>query len=261
MTARNFAFLTRLADAAGTVILPHFRSALAADNKAGHGAYDPVTVADRGAEQTIRAMIAAAFPEDGIYGEEFGIERADADHVWIIDPIDGTRAFLAGLPLWGVLVGLVSHGKPALGMMAQPYTGELFVGDGGSAHFHKDGSTHTLHSRKGRPLSEALMMSTSPRLFKANTGDLEAFERVAGAARDVRFGGDCYAYAMVAAGNVDIVVEAGLQPYDIAGLVPIIEGAGGVVTTWDGGPAHNGGRVVAAGSPELHAEALKLLAA
>lgn len=256
--ARDFAFLTSLAADAAASALPHFRVGIAADNKAGPGAYDPVTEGDRATEAALRARIEAAFPEDAIIGEEFGSVRAGARHTWIIDPIDGTRAFLAGLPLWGTLVGLVEGERAALGLMSQPYTGEIFLGDGRRAELRRGGSVHQLATRTGRRLGEALLMSTSPRLFAAGA-EADAFGRVADTARDVRFGGDCYAYCMVAAGQVDLVVEAGLKTYDIAALVPIIEGAGGVVTTWDGGPAKNGGRIVAAGSRALHAEVLALL--
>ncbi len=255
--SRDFAFLAALAEAAGAEALAHFRVGVAADNKAGPGAYDPVTAADRGAEAAIRRLIEGAFPEDGIIGEEFGAVRSGAAHTWIIDPIDGTRAFLAGLPLWGTLIGLVTGDSAALGLMSQPYIGEVFLGDGRSAELRRGGTVTPLRSRQDRGLGEALVMSTSPHLFQG--GDADAFARVVAAARDVRYGADCYAYCMLAAGQVDLVVETGLKTYDIAALVPIIEGAGGVVTTWDGAPAKDGGRIIAAGSRALHDEAMALL--
>ncbi|WP_334174216.1 histidinol-phosphatase [Pseudoxanthobacter sp.] len=256
-SARDFAFLTALAADAAAAALPHFRVGIAADNKAGPGAYDPVTEGDRATEAAIRARIEAAFPDDAIIGEEFGTARAGARHTWIVDPIDGTRAFLAGLPLWGTLVGLVEDDRAVLGMMSQPFTGEMFLGDGGRAEWRRGGAVLPLAARSGRRLGEALMMSTSPHLFAG--ADAAVFARMVGAVRDIRYGGDCYAYCMLAAGQVDLVVECGLKTYDIAALVPIIEGAGGVVTTWDGRPAKDGGRIVAAGSAALHAEALALL--
>lgn len=253
----NFEFLAHLADAASSAILPHFRTALAAENKSGVR-FDPVTAADRAAEAAIRKIIADAYPDHGIIGEEFGGERMGAERVWVIDPIDGTRAFLAGLPLWGTLVGLLERGRPVLGMMAQPYIGELFLGDGRRAEVRRNGVTSGLRTRSPASLERATLMTTTPRLFSRE--DAAAYERVAAAVRNERFGADCYAYAMVAAGHVDLVVEANLMSYDIAGLIPIIEGAGGIVTTWQGGPATDGGRIIAAGDRALHAQALALLA-
>ncbi len=257
-TSADFAFLARIAEAAGDVILPHFRTPLAVENKAGEGLYDPVTEADKAAELRIRALIAEAHPGDGILGEEFGAERLDAERVWIIDPIDGTRAFVSGVPLWGTLVGRVDNGRPALGLMAQPYIGEVFVGDGRHAEIRRGADVRPLRTRPAASLAHAVLMTTSPALFTGD--DVAAFERVKARARLTRYGGDCYAYCMLAAGFVDLVVEAGLQTYDIAPLIPIVEGAGGVVTSWEGGSAKDGGRVVAAASRALLDEALELLA-
>ncbi len=252
------AFLERLADLASAAILPHFRVPTSISNKGGAGRFDPVTAADREAEQAIRAAIAAAYPDHGIIGEEFGATNGHADRVFVIDPIDGTRSFIAGLPVWGVLLGLLVAGKPVLGLMAQPFTGERFTGDGEGARYVGPGGPRDLAVRPCATLDEAVLFTTSPHLFSA--AEHEAYARVERGVRLARYGADCYAYCMVAAGCVDAVVEAGLQPHDILPLIPIIEGAGGRVTDWDGNPAFSGGRVVASGDPRLHDRILRVLA-
>jgi histidinol phosphatase-like enzyme (inositol monophosphatase family) len=251
-------FFHDLADASGRAILPFFRTSAATDNKAGDGAFDPVTEGDKAGERAIRALIEARFPDHAIRGEEYGLANAGAAHEWIIDPIDGTRGFICGLPTWGTLVGLMGHGKPLFGMMDQPHVGERFTGDGRSATLHGRGGKRPLKARQGRSLADALLATTSPAIITGADGD--AYRCLEARVRLARYGTDCYAYAMVAAGQIDLVCETGLQAYDIMPLIPIIEGAGGVVTTWDGGPAHEGGRILAAGSRELHAEALAVLA-
>lgn len=246
-------FLDRLADAAAKVIMPHFRASTEVTNKAtAH--FDPVTAADRDAEAAMRQLIAATYPEHGIVGEEYGPERADARFVWVLDPIDGTRSFITGLPVWGTLIGLLEDGKPRLGMMAQPFTGERFAGDGRRAWYTGPGGPKPLATRPASSLSEAALFTTSPYLFSASEG--EAYRRIETSVRLARYGCDCYAYCMVAAGQADIVVEAGLQPYDIVALIPIVEGAGGRLTAWDGGSAAKGGRVCASGDPRLHEQVL-----
>jgi myo-inositol-1(or 4)-monophosphatase len=255
--AADFDLLAEIAAEAGRVVLPHFRTSVAADDKGSRGQYDPVTVADRQAEETIRAILRKAYPRDGIIGEEFGTERGDAARLWVIDPIDGTRSFLTGIPLWGTLVGRLDDGVPAVGMMAQPYLGEVFLGDGDHAEWRRGAARAPLKVRHDRSLPEATLMTTSPAMFDAD--DLARFGRVAEKSRLVRYGADCYAYCMLAAGQVDLVVEASLEIYDIAPLIPIIEGAGGVVATWDGGPGTRGGRIVAAASERLLEAALTLL--
>lgn len=252
-------FMEDLAQASGKAILPFFRAQFALEDKARGGSpFDPVTEADRAAEVVLRAMIAKAFPGHGILGEEFGTEREDAECVWVLDPIDGTRAFIAGLPTWGTLIGLTRHGVPVRGLMHQPYLGEVFTGDGHSARLRGPAGERTLRTRRCADLSQALLASTDPRLF-AEGEEAERFRALEGQARLSRYGTDCYAYCMLAAGQVDLVVEAGLKPYDICALIPIIEGAGGRVTSWDGGSAAKGGRVIAAGDPRLHEAALKVL--
>ena len=252
-------FMEDLAQASGKAILPFFRAQFALEDKARGGSpFDPVTEADRAAEVVLRAMIAKAFPGHGILGEEFGTEREDAECVWVLDPIDGTRAFIAGLPTWGTLIGLTRNGVPVRGLMHQPYLGEVFTGDGHSARLRGPAGERTLRTRRCADLGQALLASTDPRLF-AEGEEAERFRALEGQARLSRYGTDCYAYCMLAAGQVDLVVEAGLKPYDICALIPIIEGAGGHVTSWDGGSAAKGGRVIAAGDPRMHEAALKVL--
>ena len=264
MNAVDFeAFVARLADAAAEATMPFFRSALGAQNKAGAGAFDPVTEADHAAEVAMRRLIEAQFPGHGIIGEEFGTARADAPYVWVLDPIDGTKSFISGLPMWGTLIGLKHNGRACYGMMSQPFTRERFFGDGqaafwtGPAHRGQGQERRKLRTRPCADISEATVMTTSPRLFAPEKR--EAYMRVENAARLPRYGGDCYAYCALAAGHVDLVIEDGLNAYDIVALIPIIEGAGGVVTTWDGGDAAQGGSIIAAGDPRAHRAAMKLL--
>lgn len=250
-------FMRRIAAAAAAETLPRFRQAgLVSANKLAAG-FDPVTEADQQAEQAIRALIREAFPGHGIVGEEFGVENGDSRHVWVIDPIDGTRAFISGLPLWGTLVGLTEDGDAIAGMMSQPFTGELFWADEEASYYDGPGGPRRLAVRSTSALADATMCTTTPALFlDAMRG---AYDRLEGSVRLARYGTDCYAYAMLAAGNIDLVVETALQPYDIVALVPIIERAGGIITTWDGGPAEKAGDIVAAATPQLHAAALEML--
>jgi histidinol phosphatase-like enzyme (inositol monophosphatase family) len=251
-------FVAELASASGKAILPFFRTMLAAEDKSRGGVFDPVTEGDRAAETVMRRMINRNFPAHGIVGEEFGSEREDAEFVWVLDPIDGTRAFMAGLPLWGTLIGLLRDGNPVYGLMHQPFIGEVFTGDGGSATYKGPRGERRLMTRRCNALDKAILSTTSPRLF--DEAGRVAFERVESEAQITRFGYDCYAYSMLAAGHIDVVVESGLKPYDIVALIPIIEGAGGVVTTWDGGSASKGGSIVACGDPRLHEIVLRRLA-
>ena len=252
-------FMDDLAEASGKAIMPFFRAQFSLEDKARGGSpFDPVTEADRAAEVVLRAMIAKAFPSHGILGEEFGTERADAECVWVLDPIDGTRAFISGLPTWGTLIGLTRHGVPVRGMMHQPFLHERFTGDGHAARLRSPAGERTLRTRRCGDLSQAILATTDPRLFAAGE-EADRFRAVEAQVRLSRYGADCYAYCMLAAGQIDLVIEAGLKPYDICALVPIVEGAGGRITTWDGGPAAGGGRIVAAGDPRLHEAALKVL--
>jgi histidinol phosphatase-like enzyme (inositol monophosphatase family) len=251
-------FVNELATLSGQAILPFFRTSIAPDDKSRGGMFDPVTEADRAGEAAMRQLIRRTFPTHGIVGEEFGNEREDAEYVWVLDPIDGTRAFISGLPTWGTLIGLTRTGHPAFGMMHQPFTGERFFGDGGSTTFRGPGGERRLMTRRCASLKDATLSTTSPKLFAGE--DLRAYDRVESVVKLARYGYDCYAYCMLAAGHIDLVIETGLKPYDIVALIPIIEGAGGVVTTWDGGSAAQGGAVVAAGDRRLHASVLELLA-
>ncbi|MFN8829232.1 MAG: histidinol-phosphatase [Labrys sp. (in: a-proteobacteria)] len=260
MTAVDFeAFVDDLATVSGATIMPFFRTSLGVEDKSGGQAFDPVTEADRAAESAIRRRIRETFPAHGIMGEEYGSERLDAEFVWVLDPIDGTKSFISGMLGWGTLIGLLRNGAPAFGMMHQPFTKERFTGDGGSAKVRGPMGERVLRTRPCARLEDAVLYTTSPRLLPEP--DRRRFTTIEERVKLSRYGGDCYAYAMLAAGCIDLVIEASLAPYDIIALIPIVEGAGGVITTWDGGPAQAGGRIVAAGDPRLHAAALAILQA
>jgi len=247
----------QLADAAGDAILPYFRSTgLETDNKAAAG-FDPVTVADRAAEKAMRDILAQRCPTDAILGEEFGEASGTSGYTWVLDPIDGTRGFVAGTPTWGVLIALSDATGPRLGLIDQPYIGERFVGSGGAAFMKGPRGQSRITTRNTDDLSQAVVFTTFPEVGTA--ADRAGFEAVAGHAKLVRYGMDCYAYALLAAGQVDLVIEAGLQAYDIQAPIGLIEAAGGVVTNWQGGPAHMGGRALAAANPKIHAAALEIL--
>lgn len=249
-----------MADASGPIILRHFRKRMEVENKLADGGFDPVTAADRGAEKAILKVLAQRFPEHGLIGEEYGVTRGDARYRWVVDPIDGTRSFILGSPMWGTLVGLLDGAAPVLGLMDQPYTGERFW-SGETASFLRSvgGKVKKLATRACPRLEDAIVATTHPDLFAAGK-EAKAFQRVKQAARMTRYGGDCYSYGLLAAGFVDVVIEAGLKGYDIVALIPIIERAGGRVTTWDGRPATDGGRILACGDPDLHARLLEVLA-
>ncbi|MGJ8571617.1 MAG: histidinol-phosphatase [Hoeflea sp.] len=250
------AFFDAIAEAAAAETLPRFRMPVTIDNKQASG-FDPVTEADRAAEKAIRKLITERYPEHGILGEEHGDVGLDRDYVWVIDPIDGTRAFISGLPVWGTLVGLYHKGKAVMGMMDQPFTGERFLARPGESVMRRNGDTTRLSTRKKVTLDQAIMMTTSPMIFSE---ELEPFyKRVEASVQLARFGCDCYAYAMVASGHVDLVVESDLKPYDVGGLIPLVEQAGGVMTTWSGGRPEMGGTIVASGSAALHEAVLNLL--
>jgi histidinol-phosphatase len=252
---------TRLAEAlpivaaAGELALRHFRVPITVENKLDAGAFDPVTEADRGVEALIRNRLGAAYPDSPIMGEEEGFTPGTSEWSWIIDPIDGTRAFITGVPAWGILLGLLHGGRPVGGIMHQPYLGETFVGSPSGAELRRAGQRQPLRTSGRTTLSEAVLYSTHPSMF---TGAAEAgFGAVSAAVRMTRFGGDCYSYCLLAYGFIDLVIESGLQPYDILPLVPIIEAAGGVVTDLDGDAPLRGGTVIATASPALHARALE----
>lgn len=247
----------QLADAARAVILPHFRqSDLGAENKLSEG-FDPVTVADRAAEQAMRAALAELRPEDGILGEEFPPVSGSSGRTWVLDPIDGTRGFISGTPTWGVLIALSETAGPILGVIDQPYIAERFSGSAEMAEMTGPQGTKPLKCRATRHLQDAILFTTFPEVGSADEG--AAFRRVSSQVKLTRYGMDCYAYALLAAGQIDLVIEAGLNPYDIQAPIAVIEAAGGIVTDWQGGPVHEGGRALAAATPELHAAALELL--
>jgi myo-inositol-1(or 4)-monophosphatase len=250
------AFIGRLATAAGETILPFFRTSLSVDNKSVND-FDPVTEADRAAEAVMRRLIKANFPQHGIVGEEFGNEREDAEYVWVLDPIDGTKSFIGGFPIWGTLIALLHKGTPVFGMMHQPYIGERFSGDNGSAHYSGPSGERRLSVRRCTSLKEATAYTTSPLLMNAT--DRACFARIENAAKLTRYGGDCYSYCMLAAGHLDLVVETELKPYDIAARTPLAPGAGATAPPWEGKPAQSGGRIIAAGDPRVHEAAMKLL--
>ena len=238
--------------------LPRFRTPLAVDNKLASG-FDPVTDADREAERAIRVLLAERFPDHGIIGEELDDKTTTGRYSWIIDPIDGTRAFITGVPVWGTLLGLMVDGKAVAGLMAQPFTGEIYLSLPGHTRYHRGTESIPLKTSAVTELGKARVTATSPDLFLRDDVARE-WAAVKARALTVRYGLDCYGYCLVAAGHIDLVIEAGLKNVDIAPLIPIIQGAGGVVTTWDGGPAEAGGNCLAAATPELHAAAMKVLA-
>ncbi len=246
-----------LADIARAAILPWFRKpALAADNKADEG-FDPVTQADRASEEAMRAYLRAHRPEDGILGEEFAPVESRSGLTWVLDPVDGTRGFLAGTPCWGVLIALADSEGPFLGVIDQPYIGERFLGGLGQGWTVGPQGERALRTRESVALEEAVLFTTFPEI--GTEAERAAFGRVARAVRLTRYGMDCYAYALLAAGHVDLVIEAGLNAYDIAAPQAVIAAAGGIVTNWQGGRVDAGGQVIAAANSALHAQALALL--
>ena len=241
---------------AGRLAAARFRTSLAVDDKSVSGGFDPVTEADRLVEAAIRERIAARFPEHGIVGEEYGAALGTSAWRWIVDPIDGTRAFMIGLPVWGCLLGLLRDDEPVLGFMHQPVVGETFCGDGTSAWIERAGARKKIRARPGATLPEAALCATDPDMFRDAVQP--RFERLAGSVRMTRYGGDCYNYCLLAHGLVDLVVEDRLEPYDILPLVPIMRGAGACVTDLAGETPHSG-LVVAAASAPLHEAALRMM--
>ena len=253
------AFSVELQEVAAGAILPLFRGDHGLADKAAGGAFDPVTEADRGAEAAMRQAIAARYPDHGVIGEEYGEDRPGADFVWVLDPIDGTRAFVAGLPLWTTLIGLRAEGAAAVGAIGQPVLGEIFVGRAQGSRLITRLGERPLKVRTGLLLTEAVIATTDPEgCF--NGAELGAWRQLRAAARLARLGCDAYAYAMVAAGTVDLVVEAGLKSWDVEAALPLIAGAGGVVTDWRGAPVGTeGGQIAIAGDPAVLEEALVAL--
>ncbi len=246
-----------LADVARVATLAHFRSqALFAETKEADR-FDPVTIADRESEQAMRAVLARRRPQDGILGEEFGRTSGTSGLTWVLDPIDGTRGYLSGTPTWGVLISVADATGPIYGIIDQPFIRERFEGGLGRAVVNGPMGAHPLRTRAPRPLSQAILFSTFPEVGTA--AEAAAFRCVTTQVRLTRYGTDCYAYALIAAGQIDLVIEAGLQAYDVQAPIAVIEAAGGIVTDWQGRPCHDGGRVLAAANPAVHAAALALL--
>lgn len=258
------AFIIDLNKASSAAILPLFRADHGLEDKGAgknlprdsHGAFDPVTEADRGAEAAIRALIAERYPEHGVIGEEYGEDRPDAEFVWVLDPIDGTRAFISGLPLWTTLIGLRHQGRPVLGSIGQPFTDELFIGHAGGSRLLARGHTQPLRVRECSNLNDAVIATTDPDAC-FDGAERGAWLQVRAAAKLARLGCDAYAYAMVAMGKMDMVIEAGLKSWDIEAAIPVVEGAGGLVTDWRGQPiGPNGGQMVISGDRRPLDEAL-----
>jgi len=248
-------FAHQLADTARPIALSYFRRSVPVEHKADAS---PVTVADRETEATLRDMITRRFPEHGIYGEEHGSLHPGRPYTWVIDPIDGTRAFISGMPLFGTLIGLLEHGQPLLGILEVPALGERWEGVRGHPSLMNGQPCQVSHCQS---LERAILYSTAPEMFRGE--DLGRYQRLVDAVHLRRFGGDCYSYGLLASGHVDLVVEADLAPYDILALVPVIESAGGVVSDWRGRPLglDGDGRVIAAATPALHRQALAILGA
>jgi inositol-phosphate phosphatase/L-galactose 1-phosphate phosphatase/histidinol-phosphatase len=251
----SIALATRLADAARAVVMKYYRTAVAIDDKADSS---PVTIADREAEQAMRALIEAAHPNHGIVGEELGAVRADADYVWVLDPVDGTKAFITGKPLFGILIALLHRGRPVVGIIDHPALGERFLGVAGRPTFYNGKPART---RACPSLEKAWLYATSPEMFRAGP-EADAFQRLKKRVKHPVYGAECYAYGLLAAGFVDLVVEATMKPMDYCALVPVVEGAGGVITDWQGAALGLGssGQVIAAGDAKLHAAARAVLA-
>ena len=250
-------FAVDLAREAARVSLPYFRGAYEETDKGGPGAFDPVTQADREAEAAIRRLIAARYPDHGVIGEEYGEDRPEADHVWILDPIDGTRAFIAGLPLWTNLIALSREGRPTVGVIGQPCLDEIFIGGPSGARLLQGGSETALAVRPCPRLTDAVIATTDPDLFTG--AELGAWTQVRAAARLARLGCDGYAYAMVAAGRIDLVAESGLKVWDWSALVPVIEAAGGAVSNWRGAAPDGCGQILAVGDVGIRDQALVTL--
>lgn len=256
------AFAHRLADAAGEVIRPLFRARIDVADKrpllGGKPVFDPVTEADKGAEAAIRAIIRRERPQDGILGEEFGDEKGSSGWRWVLDPVDGTRAFITGRHEWGSLIALEYGDKPVLGILDQPILRERFVGTNGRAYLHTAEARTPLETRPLARLSDAILCATHPDAYFSE-GEYAAFKRLEAEVRMSRFGGDCYLFAALALGFVDLIVESTFHRWDVAALIPIVEGAGGVITNWQGEDCSAGGQILAAGDARIHFQALEVL--
>jgi myo-inositol-1(or 4)-monophosphatase len=261
--AATIAFAHRLADAAGAVIRPYFRRRIDVADKrpviAGQTVFDPVTAADKGAEEAIRAIIERERPSDGILGEEFGEKKSANGRRWVLDPVDGTRSFIAGRHEWGSLIALEQDGRPVLGIIDQPVLGERFLGANRECRFRTGGREEPVCVRECARLDDSILCATHPDAFHG-PGERDAFRRVQKNVRMTRWGGDCYIFGVMALGFVDLIVETSFHRWDVAALIPVIEGAGGFITNWQGGDCSGGGQTLAAGDRRIHQAAMQLLA-
>jgi myo-inositol-1(or 4)-monophosphatase len=253
------AFANRLADASGAVIRPFFRQRIEVSHKPGRGAFDPVTEADKGGERAIRAIIERERPDDGILGEEYGERPGRNGLRWVLDPVDGTRAFITGRHEWGSLIALEENEVPVLGMLDQPVLGERFLGVNGRSVLIEGDRRTPLHVRECDELGQAILCATDPGVY-FSPQQQAAFQRVKSAVRMTRYCGDCYLFAALAMGFVDIVIEANFNRWDVAALIPLVEGAGGAITAWDGGDCRDGKTILACGDKRIHRQVIALLA-
>jgi len=256
---QTIAFAHTLADAAGAVIRPYFRRRIDVTDKGAGAAFDPVTAADREAEQVMRELIEREYPDDGILGEEFGEKPSRNGRRWVLDPVDGTRAFITGRHEWGSLIAREENGVPVLGVIDQPMLRERFIGTNSQAHMFAEGEDVRLQVRSCADLSEAILCATHPTAY-FSPQEREAFARIEPHVRMSRFGGDCYLFVALALGFVDLIVESTLKRWDVAALIPIVEGAGGIISNWQGGSCAGGGQILAAGDTRIHKAAMQLLA-
>ena len=259
VSADLIAFANRLADISGAVIRPLFRQRIDVAHKKGRHDFDPVTEADKGAERAIREVVTRERPDDGVLGEEYPETQGSSGYRWILDPVDGTRAFITGRHEWGSLIALEKDGRPVLGVLDQPVLGERFVGVNGKSHLIQAGKASLLEVRACASLSDAILCATDPGAYFSKE-QLSAFARVDRLTKMTRYGGDCYLFAALALGFVDVVIEANFNAWDVAALIPLVEGAGGIITDWQGGSAQDGKTILACGDRRVHTEAMKLLA-
>ena len=253
----TIAFAHRLADASGAVIRPYFRQRIEVINKRADS-FDPVTEADKGGERAIRAILEAERPHDAILGEEYGEKPGTSGWRWVLDPVDGTRCFITGRHEWGSLIALEKDQVPVLGILDQPVLGERFLGVNGRAEFHQQGLVMPMKVRACADIGDAVLCATDPS-FYMTAAQQDAFARVKAQARLTRYHGDCYLFAMLALGFVDLIVEGAFRRWDVAALMPLVEGAGGVISNWQGGPWRDGDALLASGDARVHAQAVKLL--
>lgn len=251
-------FAVILANASAAEIMPFFRQNTAVDTKGGHG-WDPVTEGDRAGERIIRRMIEERYPDHGIHGEEYGVKEGNSPFTWVLDPVDGTRSFVCGMPTWATLIGLSYEGRPTVGLMNQPVVGDMFYGNPDGAWHDYRGNLQAIRTRTGIPLARASVGTTAPELYRSEQNQ-SAFQRLRQKAQLTRYGGDAYFFCMMASGHIDIAMDCGLQPYDIAPLLPIVTGSGGFAAEWTGGDPARGGNIITAGSRSLLDEALAIMA-